>query len=178
MPVNRQQQLFLLAAHKGKNTPGEQAKFVWDTLASQGQRVIKEGKVLEIPTKIWRSCRSKRKNLLKSVHPFSKRWGSHYREGPAIPFGPIPARPPHGGHLGGGGRAPMASHRERRRRKSSRQQTRARDGSGASRRLAMRSSATSRSCRSSSISTPWSAGCAPWACRGRSSASTWSRKLS
>ena len=49
VPVNRQQQLFLLAAHKGKKTPSEQAKFVWDTLASQGQRVIKEGKALETP---------------------------------------------------------------------------------------------------------------------------------
>ncbi len=47
VPVNRQQQLFLLASHKGKKTPGEQAKFVWDTLAAQGQRVMKEGKVLE-----------------------------------------------------------------------------------------------------------------------------------
>jgi hypothetical protein len=49
IPVNRQQQLFLLAAHKGKNAPSEQAKFVWDTLAAQGQRVVKEGKVLETP---------------------------------------------------------------------------------------------------------------------------------
>ena len=47
VPVNRQQQLFLLAAHKGKRTPSEQAKFVWDTLASQGHRVVKDGKALE-----------------------------------------------------------------------------------------------------------------------------------
>ena len=49
VPVNRLQQLILLAAHNGKGTPGEQAKFVWDTLATQGQRVLKEGKVLETP---------------------------------------------------------------------------------------------------------------------------------
>jgi hypothetical protein len=49
VPVNRQQQLFLLAAHNGKRTPSEQAKFVWDILAAQGHRVIKEGKVLETP---------------------------------------------------------------------------------------------------------------------------------
>jgi hypothetical protein len=49
VPVNRQQQLFLLAAHKGKKTPSEQAKSVWDTLAAQGHRVIKEGKALETP---------------------------------------------------------------------------------------------------------------------------------
>jgi SAM-dependent methyltransferase len=49
VPVNRQQQLFLLAAHNGKRTPSEQAKFVWDTLEAQGHRVIKEGKMLETP---------------------------------------------------------------------------------------------------------------------------------
>jgi hypothetical protein len=49
VPVSRQQQLFLLAAHKGKKAPSEQAKFVWDTLAAQGQRVIKDGKLLETP---------------------------------------------------------------------------------------------------------------------------------
>jgi SAM-dependent methyltransferase len=47
VPVNRQQQLFLLAAHNGKGTPAAQAKFVWDTLAAQGKRVLKGGKVLE-----------------------------------------------------------------------------------------------------------------------------------
>jgi hypothetical protein len=49
VPVNRQQQLFLLAAHNGKRTSSEQAKFVWDILAAQGHRVIKEGKMLETP---------------------------------------------------------------------------------------------------------------------------------
>jgi Predicted methyltransferase regulatory domain len=49
VPVNRQQQLFLLAAHNGKRTPSEQAKFAWDTLEPQGSRVIKEGKTLETP---------------------------------------------------------------------------------------------------------------------------------
>jgi hypothetical protein len=47
--VNRQQQLFMLAAHNGKKAPSEQAKFAWDTLQAQGHRVIKEGKVLETP---------------------------------------------------------------------------------------------------------------------------------
>lgn len=49
IPVGRQQQLFLLAAHKGRKTPGEQAKFAWDALAAQGQRLMKDGKVLEEP---------------------------------------------------------------------------------------------------------------------------------
>jgi hypothetical protein len=49
IPVDRQQQLFMLAGLKGKKTPGEQAKFAWDTLSSQGHRVIKDGKLLETP---------------------------------------------------------------------------------------------------------------------------------
>jgi hypothetical protein len=49
IPVDRQQQLFMLAGLNGKKTPGEQAKFAWDTLSSQGHRVIKEGTLLETP---------------------------------------------------------------------------------------------------------------------------------
>ena len=49
VPINRQKQLFLLAAYNGKRTPSEQAKFAWDTLEPQGSRVIKEGKTLESP---------------------------------------------------------------------------------------------------------------------------------
>jgi hypothetical protein len=51
IPVSRQQQLFLLAARKaeGFRTPGEQAKFAWDALAAQGQRLMKDGKVFEAP---------------------------------------------------------------------------------------------------------------------------------
>jgi hypothetical protein len=47
--VNRQQQLFLLAADAGKTSSTEQAKFAWETLAAQGQRVMKDGKPLETP---------------------------------------------------------------------------------------------------------------------------------
>jgi len=43
----RFQQLFLLAIAHGKNSPADQAAFVWDVLVTQGQRVIKEGKTLE-----------------------------------------------------------------------------------------------------------------------------------
>jgi hypothetical protein len=49
IPVDRQQQLFMLAGLKGKKTHGEQAKFAWDTLSSQDHRVIKDGKLLETP---------------------------------------------------------------------------------------------------------------------------------
>ena len=49
IPVGQFQQLFLLAAHHGRKTPKEQVAFVWDLLAAQGQRIIKEGKTLETP---------------------------------------------------------------------------------------------------------------------------------
>ncbi|TYT75308.1 class I SAM-dependent methyltransferase [Desulfobotulus mexicanus] len=45
--VGRFQQLYLLAAAKGKKQPAEQAAFVWDILAAQGQRIVKEGKALD-----------------------------------------------------------------------------------------------------------------------------------
>lgn len=47
--VTQFQQLFLLAAHQGRRTPEDQAKFVWDLLAAQGQRLIKDGKTIESP---------------------------------------------------------------------------------------------------------------------------------
>lgn len=45
--VSRFQQLFLLALQQNHKQPQEQAKFVWDLLAMQGQRLIKDGKTLE-----------------------------------------------------------------------------------------------------------------------------------
>jgi SAM-dependent methyltransferase len=45
--VNRFQQLFLLALSQGKNQPREWAQFAWDTLASQNQRLLKEGIAIE-----------------------------------------------------------------------------------------------------------------------------------
>ncbi len=41
--VSRTQQLFLLAARHGAETPGDQGAFVWGILASQGQRLMKDG---------------------------------------------------------------------------------------------------------------------------------------
>jgi SAM-dependent methyltransferase len=46
IPVLRFQQLFLLAAHRGRKSPKDQAEFVWDLLAAQGQRLVKQGKTL------------------------------------------------------------------------------------------------------------------------------------
>jgi SAM-dependent methyltransferase len=45
--VSRFQQLFLLAGQDGRKSPKDQAQFVWDLLAAQGQRIIKDGKTLE-----------------------------------------------------------------------------------------------------------------------------------
>ena len=45
--VGRFQQLFLLAISQGKKQPAEWAVFVWQLLAAQNQKIIKEGKTLE-----------------------------------------------------------------------------------------------------------------------------------
>lgn len=47
VPVSRFHQLFLLAITQGKKQPADWAQFVWELLAAQGQRVVKEGVVLE-----------------------------------------------------------------------------------------------------------------------------------
>ena len=45
--VNRFQQLFLASIAQGKQQPGEWAQSVWQILAAQGQKLVKEGKALE-----------------------------------------------------------------------------------------------------------------------------------
>ncbi len=45
--LSRFQQLFLLALSQGKKQPSEWAQFVWQVLAGQGHKIVKEGKVLE-----------------------------------------------------------------------------------------------------------------------------------
>ncbi|EXJ15980.1 class I SAM-dependent methyltransferase [Imhoffiella purpurea] len=45
--VNRFQQLFLLALAEGRKQPVDWAAFVWQILAAQGQKLIKDGKMLE-----------------------------------------------------------------------------------------------------------------------------------
>ena len=47
--VGRYQQLFLLARSRGSEQPAEWSKFVWQLLAKQGQRVLKDGKPLGTP---------------------------------------------------------------------------------------------------------------------------------
>lgn len=45
--VNRFQQLFLWARSKGQPQPAEWATFAWNTIAAQGQRLVKDGKTIE-----------------------------------------------------------------------------------------------------------------------------------
>jgi SAM-dependent methyltransferase len=45
--VNRFQQLFLLSLAQGKKQPAEWAQYVWQTIAAQGQKLVKEGKTLD-----------------------------------------------------------------------------------------------------------------------------------
>ena len=45
--VNRFQQLYLLAIKQGKKEPAQWAQYVWTLLEAQGQKIIKEGKMLE-----------------------------------------------------------------------------------------------------------------------------------
>jgi hypothetical protein len=47
VPAVRFHQLFLLGRAKGGKTPEDWAKFAWDALAAQGQRVTKDGKTFE-----------------------------------------------------------------------------------------------------------------------------------
>ena len=47
--LGRFPQLFLLAKQNGRTRPDEWAQFTWDILERQGQRVLREGKVIESP---------------------------------------------------------------------------------------------------------------------------------
>ena len=47
--VGRFQKLFLLAISQGKKQPTEWAQPIWQSLAAQGQRILKDGNTLETP---------------------------------------------------------------------------------------------------------------------------------
>jgi len=49
VPLGRFQQLFLLALRNGQHQPAEMAEMVWQALARQGQKLVKEGATLETP---------------------------------------------------------------------------------------------------------------------------------
>ena len=47
--VGRFQQLFVLALAQNRKAPADLARFVWDILAAQGQKIVKDGAPLETP---------------------------------------------------------------------------------------------------------------------------------
>ena len=47
--VGRFQQLFILALAQNRKAPADLARFVWDILAAQGQKIVKDGAPLETP---------------------------------------------------------------------------------------------------------------------------------
>lgn len=47
VPVPRFEQLFLSGGAQGRKTPKDLGSFVWDALTKQGQRIIKDGQILE-----------------------------------------------------------------------------------------------------------------------------------
>jgi len=72
IPVNRFQQLFLLARNQGYKTPSEWAEFVWKILEAQGSRIIKEGKVLETPEENLRELNSQAESFSEKTLPILK----------------------------------------------------------------------------------------------------------
>jgi SAM-dependent methyltransferase len=72
--VPRFHQLFLLALQLGKKSEAEQAAFTWGLLSAQGQRGVKDGKVLETPeeniaelTEMARQFATKRLPVLRAL---------------------------------------------------------------------------------------------------------------
>ena len=73
--VNRFQQLFLLAMQEGKKKPQEWAQATWTVLASQNQRLLKDGKPIETSdgnleelTRQAKEFADKRMPILKALH--------------------------------------------------------------------------------------------------------------
>jgi hypothetical protein len=73
--VNRFQQLFLLAMQEGKKNPEEWAQATWTVLASQNQRLLKDGKPIETAdgnleelTRQAKDFANKRMPILKALH--------------------------------------------------------------------------------------------------------------
>jgi SAM-dependent methyltransferase len=62
--VSRSEQLFLGAISKGKEKPGELAEEAWASLAALGQRLVKEGKKIEMPDDNLAELRSQAENFV------------------------------------------------------------------------------------------------------------------
>lgn len=70
--VNRFQQLFLLSIAMGKKQPAEWAQEVWQILARQGQKLVKEGKALETPEENMAELTSQAQTFAEKVLPILK----------------------------------------------------------------------------------------------------------
>jgi SAM-dependent methyltransferase len=70
--VNRFQQLFLLSIAMGKKQPAEWAQEVWQILARQGQKLVKEGKALETPEENIAELTSQAQTFAEKVLPILK----------------------------------------------------------------------------------------------------------
>jgi hypothetical protein len=70
--VDRFGQLFLLALQLGKKKPEEWVSDVWGVLAIQGQRIVKEGKILESPEQNLAELKEKAANFAEKKLPILK----------------------------------------------------------------------------------------------------------
>ena len=70
--VPRFHQLFLLAKTQGQKQPAEWADFVWKLLELQGQRIAKEGKVLESAEETLAELNAQANDFLKKQMPILK----------------------------------------------------------------------------------------------------------
>lgn len=70
--IGRFPQLFLLALGQGKKQPADLANFVWTILAAQGQRIQKEGKVIESPDENLAELTSQAKTFMDKQLPILK----------------------------------------------------------------------------------------------------------
>ncbi|WP_090129553.1 class I SAM-dependent methyltransferase [Limnohabitans sp. Rim11] len=70
--LNRFQQLFLVSVAQGKKQPAEWAQAVWHLLASQSQKLVKEGKTLETPEENIAELTSQAQSFAEKVLPILK----------------------------------------------------------------------------------------------------------
>ena len=68
VPVNRFQQLFVMALQQGKKKPEDWAAFVAQILASQGQKIVKDGKVAYLRSESVRTSSYSRPCIAIPIH--------------------------------------------------------------------------------------------------------------
>lgn len=70
--IGRFPQLFLLALSQGKKQPADWANFVWTILNAQGQRIQKEGKIIESPEENLAELNDQAKSFAEKQLPIMK----------------------------------------------------------------------------------------------------------